>query len=110
MGNITEEQIRDAAEANCAVFGVEFEYFAKGAQWAMSHDQWVEVSERFPEKGDDYNIVIDLQDGMGGPVSGSGEFDGIKKVFCYQGTEIQIDNVTHWSEIPQPPKKGADHE
>lgn len=66
--------------------------------------KWISITEMLPEKGDDYNIVIDLQDGMGGPVSGSGEFDGIRKVFCYQGTDIIIDNVTHWQPIQDPPE------
>ena len=47
-------------------------------------EQWISVKERLPECGEDYNVVLELNDG-GKPVSGIMEFDGVEKNWVYPG-------------------------
>lgn len=50
MKEITDEQIIEAAKESAAVFGVEFDYFTKGAKWMQEHMQsdWINVSDELP--------------------------------------------------------------
>jgi len=66
-------------------------------------EEWVSVDDRLPSHGEDYNVVLDLNDNMGPPVSGIMEFDGINKEWNYPGTDVICDCVTHWQPLPQPP-------
>jgi len=64
--------------------------------------KWVSITDALPEYGGEYNVVLDLQDG-GSPVSGIMEFDGVKNIWNYPGTNVECTDVTHWMELPLPP-------
>lgn len=67
---------------------------------------WVEIAkDGLPDLGEEYNVVQDIQDGHNKPVSTCSEFDGVKKVWCYPGTDLIMDSITHWQPIPSPPNK-----
>lgn len=78
--------------------------YIAGFRAAEQAQQWILVTERTPEKGDEYNCVQDLNDGLGGPVSTSLEWDAINKKWVYIGTDIEVENVTYWLPIPSPPQ------
>lgn len=64
---------------------------------------WVSVEDSIPDIGEEFNLVQDIQDGLGGPVVTCGEWNPISKRFEYIGTDVEISNVTHWQPLPQPP-------
>lgn len=64
--------------------------------------RWMPIEEALPEYGGEYNVVLELKDG-GSPVSGIMEFDGVKKIWNYPGTDVECTDVTHWIELPLPP-------
>lgn len=66
--------------------------------------KWISVEERTPEFGEEFNCVQDLADG-GETVSSITEFDAIKNIFCYPGTDCQQSGITHWMPLPEPPKQ-----
>lgn len=69
----------------------------------LGESKWIPTSERLPELGEEYNCAQDLKDGMGGLVSTTLEWDAIDKVWCYPGSVLEADNVTHWMPLPNPP-------
>jgi hypothetical protein len=70
--------------------------------YAVKESQWISVGDRLPEHGEDFNVVLDLQDG-GDPVSGIMEFDGVNRIWLYPGSDVECTQVTHWQPLPSPP-------
>lgn len=63
-------------------------------------NEWVSVSDRLPDVGEEFNLIQDIQDGLGGPVTTCGEWNAIKHMFEYIGTDVEISGVTHWMPLP----------
>lgn len=66
--------------------------------------EWISVKDRLPEFGEEFNCIQDLFDGDE-PVVSITEFDAIKKIFCYPGTDVIQSGITHWMQLPEPPKQ-----
>lgn len=66
-------------------------------------NQWISIKEQLPSVGEEFNLIQDIQDGLGDPVSTCGEWNAIKKYFEYIGTDVEISNVTHWQPLPPQP-------
>lgn len=66
--------------------------------------KWIDVKDRLPDIGDEYNVVLDLQDGDK-PVSSTLFFEITTKRWMYQ---IHLDEectvpVLFWQPLPSPP-------
>lgn len=72
--------------------------------YKQAQPKWINVEERLPGFGEEYNCIQELNDG-GKPVSTITEFDGIKKIFCYPGTDVEQTGITHWMPLPSPPQQ-----
>lgn len=88
-------------EGNCLFYYESVESIAEEA-YQLGVPKWVSITDALPEYGGEYNVVLDLQDG-GSPVSGIMEFDGVKNIWNYPGTNVECTDVTHWMELPLPP-------
>lgn len=71
---------------------------------------WISVKTKLPDIGEEYNVVMDLQDGLGNPVSSTLEYDSISKKWTYPGTDIEVTNVIYWQPLPLPPGKEVEGE
>lgn len=65
--------------------------------------EWISVKDRLPEFGEEFNCIQELSDGQE-PVVSITEFDGVKKIFCYPGTDIKQTGITHWQPLPSAPE------
>lgn len=100
-----EQQIQQASEAlEIKVISNPWVLFQKGAEWADSHPAWISVKERLPELTVDNwrseNVFFATDDGKShfGFYSNKGVW--FSSVYGFNGHQ-----VTHWMELPQPPRK-----
>ncbi len=68
----------------------------------VEKDRWISVKDNLPELGDQFNVIVDLNDGMD-PVASCADWDAIKKEWFYIATEMKMTGVTHWQPLPTPP-------
>lgn len=76
--------------------------FLKCQRQLVEKDRWISIKDRLPELGEEFNVIVDLNDGMD-PVASCADWNAIKKEWFYIGTEIKMTGVTHWQPLPTPP-------
>lgn len=108
---ITRMRAYQIADASVKAFNenqdIDTESFVKGAEWSDEHPNWISVEDELPPKEskyDDNSIVVLATDGNGvyKGLYRSGEY--LSGWFTYDLWEL--DNITHWMPLPNPPKKG----
>lgn len=99
----TAKQILDEVElwADEPILAAMEKYANQFKEQSYTEQKWVSVKDRLPEYGEDFNVVLDLEDG-GEPVSGIMEFDGVKFIWIYPGSDVECVQVTHWQPTPSP--------
>ena len=68
----------------------------------VEKDRWISVKDRLPELGEEFNVIVDLNDGME-PLASCADWNALKKEWFYIGTEMKMTGVTHWQPLPTPP-------
>lgn len=95
---ITPDQIKKAAEDHAEgymVYGTKLytrsrNAFIAGAAWMQEQDQWISVSERLPEIGQE--IIVRCE-----------KVELHHDIICFNGL-FPTKHITHWCAIPNPPK------
>jgi hypothetical protein len=71
----------------------------------QDNNGWIDVTNRLPEVGGEYNVLYDLQDGIKELVVTTMDFDWReKKWYDTRGANIEITTVKKWMNLPEPPK------